>query len=144
MRSLILAKRRNSEPELAFYTRCDRPRKISVIQSKPPVWLRRGIRRENLKVTSLDFAWIDGYCGLSAQELRARAQQRLVNQFLLERNYGRKVLMRPALQQNLLHPHWANHAKTAFGPRQRPRTNAWHRIHGLLSAARRWPEPPMP
>ena len=71
MRSFILAKRRNSEPELAFYARCDRSRKIAVIQSKPPVWLGpRNPPRElesDRPSGSLDFAWADGYCGLSAQ-----------------------------------------------------------------------------
>jgi len=115
MRSLILAKRRNSEPELAFYARCGRSRKISVIESKPPVWLRPGIRRENLKVTFLDFAWIDGYCHLTAQESRARAQKRLVNKFMLERNYEWKAVMCLILRPDLLHPNIANQAKQRFG-----------------------------
>jgi len=145
MRSLILAKRRNSEPELAFYARCGRSRKISVIQSKPPVWLRPGIRRENLKVTFLDFAWIDGYCHLTAQESRARAQKRLVNKFMLERNYEWKAVMCPILRPDASHPEHRKSSETAFRSRQ-PHVlvlgvqfgSAVTGIkHDLLSAARR-------
>ena len=57
----------------------------------------RGIRPENSKATSLGIPRLrlgaDGYCDLTTQELRARAQKRLENELLLERNYEQKMLI---------------------------------------------------
>ena len=75
----------------------------------------RGIAPENSKVTSLDFAWADVYCGLTAQDLRVRAHKRLVNEFPLERNYERKILVRIILRQTFLDRHMANRAEKRFG-----------------------------
>jgi hypothetical protein len=119
MRRFILAKRRNSDPELAFYARCDRSRKIAVIPEQTASPARtEGFApktRKRRPSGSLIFASADGYCGLTAQELQAQAQKRLVNEFLLELNYERKVLVRLILRQDFLRAQMANRAEKRFG-----------------------------